>query len=175
MIKKILTFSWPSGSGKTTLANLFVSRNNYAFPTNFTTRDPRPNDTEYKHITFEAFCHKMYCNELIEILHYNNNYYWIIAPEYEKIAMAIDVVALPQLIKFTMEHNISLNSFFIDVDPEIAEKRMIKRWESVLFIQQRLKNDQISHLIGKALCHHIVDWSLDPDTIYKQCLEKIVL
>jgi predicted alternative tryptophan synthase beta-subunit len=69
----------------------------------------------------------LYRNELIEILHYNDNYYGIKEPTNDQTVMAIDVIALPQIIKYALMDNHYHHSFYIDLPQSVIEKRMKMR------------------------------------------------
>ncbi len=170
----IITFSGPSWSGKTTLTNLLSSTLWwYTLPENFTTRPPRPTDNEYTYLTKNQYFEMLYRNELIEILHYNDNYYGIKEPTNDQTVMAIDVIALPQIIKYALMDNHYHHSFYIDLPQSVIEKRMKMRWENESMIATREKNDKISSIIWPRLCDSVIDGSWTPQECLKECLSKL--
>lgn len=174
--KSIITFSGPSWSGKTTLATLLSSTlwGWYTFPENFTTRAKRwINDTEYTHISRKEFFDLLDQNTLIEIIHYDNNYYGIKNLLHNQTVMAVDVVALPQIIKHAMIHNYHHHSFYIDVSQDIIEKRMQWRGEDQSTIEIRKKNDTISALLWPKLCHTVLDGSWSAKEQLSLCLQQL--
>jgi guanylate kinase len=172
-MKTIVTFSWPSWSWKTSLAQLLSERLWFDFPINYTTRKPRKSDIEYIHVNTDDYFDLLEKNELIEILHYNNNYYGIKEPHSNKVVMAIDVVWLPQVMKYALMNNFSHLSFFIDVPQDIIESRMRTRGELESLILQRHKNDMISNLIWGKLCDITIDGSWTIEDSYEQTLHHL--
>lgn len=173
--QSIITFSGPSWSGKTTLAATLSSLLWwYTFPENFTTRKKRwVGDIEYTHISKKEFFELLDQDALIEIIHYNKNYYGIKAPIQEQIVMAVDVVALPQIIKYAMMNNHNHHSFYINVWQDIIEKRMQWRGEDKSMIEIRRKNDIISALLWPNLCHTVLDGSWPIQEQLSICLQHL--
>jgi len=112
-------------------------------------------------------------NELVEILHYNNHYYGIKPLTETNTVMAIDVVWLVQLTKYTLLNWYDHLKIYIQISETLASKRMEQRWESNESIIQRTKQDIFSNIMWPKLCDIVIDGSWTLDEIFATLMQQL--
>lgn len=172
-MKNIITISWPSWSWKTSIAKLIAEKFWYSFPENYTTRTPRDCDFEYNHIELPKYLKMLAHNELVEILHYNNYYYGIKPPAEVNTVMAIDVIWLVQVAKYTLLNWYNHLKIYIQVSEALAAQRMQQRWEREEDITQRTKQDIFSNIMWPKLCDIVIDGSWTLDEIFTTLVQQL--
>lgn len=146
----LVVLSAPSGAGKTTLAKELIKKNdNLALSVSYTTRKPRPNETDGKHYYFvseKKFFDLIDKGKMIEWAEVHGNYYGTPVQEIKKLwANNCDV-----LFDIDIQGGINIKRkypkrtvliFILTSTVKILEKRLINRkTDNQKEIEKRLKN-----------------------------------
>jgi len=146
----LVVLSAPSGAGKTTLAKELIKKNdNLALSVSYTTRKPRPNETDGKHYYFvseKKFFDLIDKGKMIEWAEVHGNYYGTPVKEIKKLwANNCDV-----LFDIDIQGGINIKRkypkrtvliFILTSTVKILERRLINRkTDNQKEIEKRLKN-----------------------------------
>jgi hypothetical protein len=177
---EVVILTWVSGSWKTTiqekLLELWRRR-----PINFTTREMRDESEldEYIFISKAQFLTKLKNWDFLEHVEYNGNFYGIsnyflrdsfkiwhkeykAANLWNKIVIVAEPVWREQIAVALSKAWIKYKKYFLDIPPEVQYKRLVKRWDNILSIRERL-ND-FDTFCPTAKCH-VLNWELDIDLL----------
>ncbi len=144
----VFIISAPSGSGKSTLVHrLFQTVSNLTFSISYTTRPPRPTETngvDYVFITREDFENRLASGEFLEYAEVFGNYYGTNRQTFERatheghdLVLDIDVQGARQL-KVAIPEAISV--FVLPPSRDVLEQRLRARsQDSEEVIQRRLQ------------------------------------
>ena len=164
MPENIAIITWWSGSGKSVLQQELEKRG-WKSPLNFSTREAR-DDSEldnYVFLTKKQFDFKLSKGDFLENMEFNWNSYGIsrFLPLLTNIAIVVDIEGREQLIKKFHADGVKYKTFFIDLDRETQVKRMRKRGDSTLQIEERIKKD----LYFPTPDCILLDWLNDTDVL----------
>lgn len=136
----------PSASGKSSIQRWLLENAGFVKPVNFTTREPR-NDSEldeYVFLDVDQFVKKLRRGHFIEHTVYNKNFYGITKfLDLDKHnCIVADPIGLAQLQKHFRLENVPFATGYVEVSPEVQDKRLQERrlnWHEVKARKDDLK------------------------------------
>lgn len=164
-----------SGSGKTTILKELEKRG-YQKPINYTTREKRQEekeDQEYEFVTKEQFERLWQKNQLVQRAEFNGQFYGMDRQSLKNNVACISIVDSVSDIRKKIEQdnlqNISLHVFYLYVPTEERIQRMLKRGDSIDFIQKRMAIDKEKF----QKVEEVMDYKIENNN-FQQALEKII-
>ena len=154
----LIVIAAPSGAGKTSLVRALVQQvPNVKISVSFTTRPPRPGDTEgvdYCFVSQDQFLEKVEHHDFLEYAEVYGNYYgtsrsWVL----EQLEAGIDVILEIDWQGAQQIHKLMPNSISIFIVPpsiEALEQRLLQRQQDDLQVIERrldLARSEIAHYL----------------------------
>lgn len=143
-MKRLVLITGVSASWKTTLWEELLRRW-WNTVINFTTRPPRNKDEvdDYVFLTKEQFLFKISKWDFLEHVIYNWNFYWIsrCIPKWNTFAI-VEPEGRRQILECYNDGIIDwkLDTYFLDITPELQKERLTKRWDASEDIKKREKD-----------------------------------
>ena len=152
-MKLLICIVGGSGSGKSTLENEIIIHDGFSKAISCTTRDKREgehNGREYYFLNQEEFETLANNNELLEQITFAGNKYGLSKAEFHKnkdhLVFVVEPNGLKQILKY-IDDNEDLDIrpliIYMDIPEKERFKNMVKRGDSAIDIQERLKEETI--------------------------------
>jgi len=142
--RRIVILTGVSGSWKTTLQEELLKTGKWERPLNCTTRESRWDYEldEYLFLTKEQFFFKLEKWDFLEHTNYWWNWYWVCASlrVNTNIIIILDPIGREMASEFFIRNGIKFETYFLQINPDEQENRLIKRGDSKVEIVKR-RND----------------------------------
>jgi len=187
-LNKFIVLVWPSGSWKDTIKAKLEKDFNLCNLISTTTRAKREWEKEWEHyhfITVEEFNFLKENEGFIEYSQYNNNFYGKQSTDLVKlIDKKVDIITILEknwvinILKykdFLLKKGYEMKIVFLNVSEEKTKERMLRRWDNLLNIEQRIKIDKTHFNNIENIVDIIIDANWDIDEIYNEIKKELNL